>query len=191
MTLQNPFSADLYPLPFACEASLSVNPAHWGEMQDILPGRTHAILAATLHHIVPRLNISNFPEAAVVEVSFLFTGNAEVQVLNKEHRAKNQPTNVLSFPDTELTLDSLKDAVLFKESLILGDIALAEETITAEATAQNKLLLDHLTHLIIHGILHLMGYDHIDEKDAQKMEQLEIQILSKLNIDNPYYLSDS
>ena len=107
-----------------------------------------------------------------MEVSIVFSSNAEVQSLNKEFRKKNKPTNVLSFPS--------------KENEELGDIILAYETILEEAHASDILPLDHTLHLIIHGFLHLIGYDHEKEDDAYHMEQLEIEILKQLNINNPY-----
>jgi len=172
-------------------ASISIDEAHWQLHSETLHVRTQAILAATLLHVLPLLEVTSTSENSEVEVSFLFTGDAEVQVLNREYRGKDKPTNVLSFPDTELTQENLAEALTYNEPLVLGDIAFAEETIKTEATEQNKSFLDHATHLTIHGVLHLLGYDHIEEADAEEMEQLEVQILTKLNIDNPYYLSDS
>jgi len=191
VTSEDPFLADLYPLPLECLASISIDEAHWQLHSETLHVRTQAILAATLLHVLPLLEVTSTSENSEVEVSFLFTGDAEVQVLNREYRGKDKPTNVLSFPDTELTQENLAEALTYNEPLVLGDIAFAEETIKTEATEQNKSFLDHATHLTIHGVLHLLGYDHIEEADAEEMEQLEVQILTKLNIDNPYYLSDS
>lgn len=100
----------------------------------------------------------------------------EVQALNKQYRGKDKPTNVLSFPDGD-TLEGICQ---------LGDIILAKETLEAEATEAGVPLKHHLSHLAIHGLLHLLGYDHETEEDAQKMEALEIEFLSKLGIKNPY-----
>jgi probable rRNA maturation factor len=110
--------------------------------------------------------------------SVTFTNDAQIQHLNKTYRHQDKPTNVLSFPSLEQSL--------FQEEEELGDIFLAFETIEHEAHNQNKALNDHTLHLIIHGILHLLGYDHEQENEALEMETLEIEILKKLNIDNPY-----
>lgn len=109
------------------------------------------------------------------ELSFAFVDDATIQTLNRDYRHKDKPTNVLSFP---------------MAGLMLGDIVLARETITQEARKQNKDFDHHLTHLIIHGFLHLLGYDHTDDKNAAEMEAIEIAALSQLGIDNPYELKD-
>lgn len=108
------------------------------------------------------------------EVSIVLADNAFIQDLNKRYRHKDKPTNVLSFPQDEAGL--------------LGDVILAYETIKDEADEHNKAFEDHLTHLIIHGVLHLTGHDHENDEDAAKMEALEIQILNDLGIKNPYEL---
>ena len=106
------------------------------------------------------------------EVSIVLTSDAEVQSLNKSFRHQDKPTNVLSFPSSE--------------SDELGDIVLAYETVMKEADDLGISPLHHTLHLIVHGFLHLLGYDHEDPVDAEKMETLEIQILKTLNIQNPY-----
>lgn len=106
------------------------------------------------------------------EVSVVLSNDKEVQALNKTFRHKDKPTNVLSFPSD-----------LVEE---LGDIILAYETVMKEATESHIPLLNHTRHLIIHGFLHLLGYDHEEEKEAEKMEAMEIKILKSLNIKNPY-----
>ncbi len=112
------------------------------------------------------------------ELSILLTGNAEVHTLNKQWRKMDKPTNVLSFP----AVPPKKIA----KSPVLGDIALAFETVKLEATNDQKILENHLSHLVIHGFLHILGYDHENEADAAIMEALEISILEKLDIANPY-----
>ncbi len=114
------------------------------------------------------------------EISILFADNATLKNLNKDWRGKNKPTNVLSFP-------SSKELKLPRGQIKpLGDIALAFETVAKEAEASGKSLKDHTTHLIVHGVLHLLGYDHIDDADAAKMEAKEIRILKKLGLADPY-----
>lgn len=113
--------------------------------------------------------------------SIKFSDDADVRDLNKTYRHKDKSTNVLSFPDGSLDeLDNGDDAIY------LGDIILAYETIKNESEDQNKSFEAHLTHLILHGTLHLLGYDHIHEEDAQEMEQLEVALLKRLGYKNPY-----
>lgn len=101
-----------------------------------------------------------------------FTDDAEIQQLNKDFRGKDKPTNVLSFPN-----DS---------DDYLGDIAISVNTIQREAEEQDKLYEHHMLHMIIHGFLHLLGFDHIDDSEAEEMESFEIAILQEIGIKNPY-----
>jgi probable rRNA maturation factor len=101
----------------------------------------------------------------------------EIQDLNKTYRAKDQTTNVLSFPS---------DLPIEIDEAILGDVVICTNVVADEAKAQNKTFNHHLIHMAIHGTLHLLGYDHIDEKEALIMEGLEIKILEKIEIANPY-----
>ncbi len=111
------------------------------------------------------------------EVSIVLADDAFIQNLNKEYRGKDKPTNVLSFPQGE--------------PFSLGDIILARETITREAEDQKKSFDDHLSHLTVHGILHLLGFDHEEESEAEEMEALEIEILEKMGLKNPYETSSA
>jgi probable rRNA maturation factor len=110
------------------------------------------------------------------EVSFLFCDDARIRELNRQFRGKDQPTNVLSFPGPE-PLESTQ---------FLGDIAMAYETIAREAEEQGKTLEHHSRHMIVHGFLHLLGYDHEDLSEAEEMETKEIRILQSLGVENPY-----
>lgn len=101
----------------------------------------------------------------------------EIQMLNKTYRDKDKSTNVLSFPS---------DLPVEIDESILGDVVICTEVVTQEAKAQEKTFDDHLLHMAIHGTLHLLGYDHIDESEAQEMEALEIEILQKQQVANPY-----
>jgi probable rRNA maturation factor len=112
------------------------------------------------------------------ELSILLSADAEVQMLNRDYRAKDKPTNVLSFP--------AGDEGAVGRPRLLGDVVLALETIEREAAAQSKPLADHLSHLTVHGILHLLGHDHETETQATAMEALETEILSSLGINDPY-----
>jgi len=103
--------------------------------------------------------------------------DAAQQALNRDWRQIDKPTNVLSFPQIEPFGPVVG---------ILGDITLARETLEREAAEMGKSLTDHYTHLVVHGFLHILGYDHTDETDALVMEGLETQILATLGIDDPY-----
>ena len=113
------------------------------------------------------------------ELSLLFTDDAHVRVLNRDWRGKDQPTNVLSFPAFEVAPG---DAI----PPMLGDIALAFETVTREAGLEEKPFDHHLTHLVVHGLLHLMGHDHEEDGEAEAMEALERAALARLAIPDPY-----
>lgn len=110
-------------------------------------------------------------------ITYVFDDDAAVHVLNREWRGFDKPTNVLSFPDGDMGDDGI---------VHLGDVILAHETLVREAADLGISFDDHLTHLLLHGTLHILGYDHIDDTDAQVMESLEIRILEGLGIKNPY-----
>jgi probable rRNA maturation factor len=112
------------------------------------------------------------------EVSLLLTGDAQMRGINREWRGQDKPTNVLSFP--AVPPEKLARAPF------LGDIAVAFETTAREAVADGKPLADHFTHLVVHGFLHLLGYDHETDAEAEAMEGLEVRILASLGIDDPY-----
>lgn len=116
--------------------------------------------------------------------SLLFADDTEVQTLNCEWRGKDQPTNVLSFP--MLTRAQLLALAPDGPPELLGDIALAFETCAREAADKGVAVADHATHLIVHGLLHLAGYDHQAADDAETMEALEIKALASLGLGNPY-----
>ena len=101
----------------------------------------------------------------------------EIQVLNKEYRSKNQVTNVLSF---------LSDIPMEIGETILGDVGICVDVVRKESVLGCKAFSDHLSHMAIHGILHLLGYDHDDLESANKMEGIEIEFLKKIGVNNPY-----
>lgn len=111
------------------------------------------------------------------EVSICLMDEKSIAALNKQYRNKPSPTNVLSFPA------EIHNAV---QSSLLGDIAICAEVVAHEAITQKKNINAHWAHMIIHGILHLLGYDHINKEDAEIMESLEKDILHSLHFSNPY-----
>lgn len=120
---------------------------------------------------------------SLYEVSILLADDAQVRSLNRDWRGQDKPTNVLSFP---ADMPTIPDA-----PRMIGDIALARETLVREAEAQRKTLEQHLQHLVVHGVLHLFGYDHIDDADAAEMEAFEIEILAGLAVPDPYAAEDA
>ncbi len=117
--------------------------------------------------------------------SVLFTSDAEVHTLNREWRERDKPTNVLSFPMLER--EELETLAPEGPPEMLGDIALAHETCAREAAEKGISLEAHATHLIVHGLLHLAGHDHVEsDEQAEAMEALETRILAKLGIADPY-----
>lgn len=117
------------------------------------------------------------------EVSLLFTDNATIKELNAQWRAKDKPTNVLSFPAFPI-----KPGMSLMP--LLGDIVLAFETVESEAKQEHKPFDNHVSHLVVHGLLHLLGYDHETDAEAEEMEGLERKILARLAIPDPYALSN-
>ena len=121
---------------------------------------------------------SGLAAPACAEVSLLLSGDAEVRAMNARWRGQDKATNVLSFPAARP--DGLA------EGAPLGDIALAYETLAREAEAGGVPLADHYRHLVAHGFLHLIGYDHETDEDAERMEALETRILARLGVPDPY-----
>lgn len=121
-----------------------------------------------------------FEKDLVPEVTIRIVSLKESQALNLQYRQKDKPTNVLSFES---------DLPDFIPSAFLGDLVICAELVKSEAEKQQKLSLNHWAHLCVHGTLHLLGYDHLSQSDAERMESIEVEILNKLSIDDPYQLS--
>lgn len=121
----------------------------------------------------------------IVSISISLSDNDEVCALNKQYRGKDKPTNILSFPMLKRDeLANIADSQI--PEIMLGDLILAYSICDREAQSKNIELSDHFQHLIIHGILHLLGYDHIEDKDADMMQSIEIGALNDMGIGNPY-----
>ena len=121
---------------------------------------------------------------AAAELSIVLGDDALVQTLNRQWRGQDKSTNVLSFPIAPMTLPR-------GAARLLGDVVLAFETLAAEAAAQGKPLAHHLSHLIVHGVLHLMGYDHEAADEAVRMETLEVAVLGELGVPDPYRVAEA
>lgn len=115
------------------------------------------------------------------ELTIRFVESEESRQLNRDYRGKDKPTNVLSFPfETPPGI----------ELPLLGDLVICHAVVVDEALAQHKALLDHYAHLVIHGCLHLLGHDHIDEAEAERMEALERSLLARFDIADPYRIDE-
>lgn len=128
-------------------------------------------LSSTLQKVIKELGEGDS------ELLIRLVNEAEIQNLNKVYRHQHKSTNVLSFPS---------DLPIEIDEAILGDVVICTQVVLKESIEQHKSFNDHLTHMAIHGTLHLLGYNHINTKDAQQMESLEVKILAKIGISNPY-----
>lgn len=137
---------------------------------------------AKLNRLVERAAGAALAEAGArghSELSVVFSDDAHIQALNAEWRGKDKPTNVLSFPAFPLAIgDPLPP--------LLGDVVLAAETVAREAALEEKPLENHITHLVVHGLLHLLGHDHEIDAEAEAMEAIERAALARLAIPDPY-----
>ncbi|MEM6373667.1 MAG: rRNA maturation RNase YbeY [Pseudomonadota bacterium] len=124
-------------------------------------------------------------------VSLLACADDRMAVLNADFRGKPAPTNVLSWPETDLAPSTDGDSPHPPQpdpdgTTSLGDIAISYDTCAQEAMEQNKPMAHHVTHMIVHGVLHLLGYDHVRDRDATRMEALEVKLLGNLGVPDPY-----
>ncbi|WP_185984000.1 rRNA maturation RNase YbeY [Aureimonas mangrovi] len=148
----------------------------WPELLGADPeGLVEIALAATLR--------AHAMEDLRTEIGVTLTDDAAVRELNAEWRQKDAPTNVLSFPPRRIEVGE-------RPGPLMGDLVLARETLQREAAAEGKAPRDHFTHLVVHGVLHLLGHDHIDDDEAERMEATEIAILAQLSIDDPYRVDE-
>lgn len=126
----------------------------------------------------------------LVEISVRLADDEEVRALNRDYRGKDKPTNVLSFP---MIQPDLLDTVTRNSDdgeVLLGDIVLAHGVCQAEAAERGIPVADHATHLLVHGVLHLLGYDHMTEEEAQAMEAIERDALASLGLPDPYLVRE-
>lgn len=169
-------------LPPDARVDAALEDARWDAVG--LEDWAHRALQAVLRHLA-------LPEG---EVSLLGCDDARIAALNAEFRGKPTPTNVLSWPAEERGADSpgaLPRLPKAPHEAEWGDVAIAYETCAAEAAAQSKPLDAHVTHLLVHGILHLLGFDHENEADALLMERFEVEILDILGVPDPYQERDA
>ena len=135
------------------------------------------VIETTLHHIDTQSDC---------EIGIACVDNDESHKLNLQYRQKDKPTNVLSFPS-----DLPDEMAQILDTFPIGDLVICIPVVLQEAIEQEKTSIEHFTHMLVHGTLHLMGYDHeTSDEDAEEMEALEIEILKKLGFDNPYTVKE-
>jgi probable rRNA maturation factor len=149
----------------------------WQDVLNTQEDVWRTLIEAALAHAPQRI------ESAAVSV--VLTNDAAIKNLNASYRSKDKPTNVLSFPQID-GWDKPLTPLIPGESVEIGDIILAWGVITAESAEQNKSFADHAAHLLVHGTLHLLGYDHLDDVEAAEMEGLETAILTAHGLADPY-----
>lgn len=158
----------------------------WPETRDWPSLAQSAVLAALIR--TPHGDLIESPVR--VEVSVKLTDDEEVRVLNANYRGKDKPTNVLSFPMVQMDLLDALD-IGDDGEVLLGDVVLGYGVCHIEAEERGVPLEIHATHLIVHGMLHLLGYDHIDDAEAEAMEAIERDALSSLGISDPYAVDEA
>lgn len=163
---------------------ISLNTPAWEEILPGLDALANTILTNTLTYIEANEEIDFLELGKPLVINLCLSNDEEVHILNRDFRKMDKPTNVLSFATID-DPDFDKNLELFDE-IELGDIIIALETMQKEASEKQISLHDHFCHLFIHGILHLLGFDHIEEDEAEYMEAFEVKILEQLNISNPY-----
>lgn len=159
--------------------------APWNDGTDWETIATEAVAAAL--GVTPHAEI--LTAGYLAEISVRLADDEEVQALNRQYRSKDKPTNVLSFP---MVQDDLLDGLDNSDDgeVLLGDIILARGVCEREAADKGVTPSEHATHLIVHGTLHLLGYDHIEDSEAEAMEDLERAALRTMGIDDPYAITE-
>lgn len=161
--------------PVAIE--LTIEAGDWGDEAAINEDIDRVIAAC--------LDAGHFDVPKYAELSLMLTDDAHIRELNRTWRGHDKATNVLSFPAGEQHEAEVSDDYS-DPPLLLGDIVIARETLVREAETEGKTVRDHFCHLLVHGFVHLMGYDHEVDAEAEEMEALEATILASLGIANPY-----
>ena len=158
----------------ACVATIAVEDARWNAIVADADAALMPLIGATVRDALGTADLG--------EICVVLADDDTVRDLNRRFRGVDRPTNVLSFPIS----DAGEQPVASGVPAMLGDVYVAFETASAEAANENKDLADHLGHLVVHGVLHLLGYDHLTDADAETMERLEARILGQFGIRDPY-----
>lgn len=164
--------------------TITLNEPGWEEQIPDLQQLANNVLVNALEYVEANEDIDFLGTEKPVDINLCLSDDNEVHTLNRDFRGMDKPTNVLSFAAVD-DPDFDRNTKLFGE-IELGDIIIALETMQREAAEKGIPLRDHFCHLFTHGILHLLGFDHIEDDEAEYMEEFEINILKRLNIKNPY-----
>jgi len=164
---------------------IEVKSKKWLEISD-----SEKLVEELVEKLIPLTDLKSIiTKEFTLELAISLVSDPQIKKINSDFRNKDKATNILSFPNLDHNLihqEGLENLVKNSDYLCLGDIVISYDKVKSEAKKQNKSFNCHLTHLILHSILHLIGYDHEDEIQAKEMESLEIKILESLNIKNPY-----
>lgn len=168
------------------EYSLIVDDQRWEEVLKEYQNIADMTFKAAMDYMTAEFELELFDYDKEFYLNLILTNDNLIRDLNKQFRGKDKPTNVLSFAnldadDFQKKLEDEKEA-----EICLGEIFVALETLVQEADEKGILLKNHLAHLFVHGILHLLGFDHQDDDEADEMEQIEVAILKNIDINNPY-----
>lgn len=171
------------------DIDISIDPI-WGDADDLEERARQAVSAA-----IATSPYAAWPDAAAtIGISVHFGTDENVHTLNRDYRDTDRPTNVLSFPMVQSDLlptltagvDVAASDMATGREILLGDIILAQQTCAREAREKGVSIADHATHLVVHGLYHLVGFDHQDEDSATAMEHLEVKALAKIGLSDPY-----
>lgn len=154
----------------------------WDSYKEINPKLFEEILG----EVIKNYPNPNFSQVQNIELSILLSNDKRIKKLNQEFRNENSATNVLSFPDLDIDFKQILEFKPDLDYIYLGDIAFAFETIYEETKKKNIPFLNHFKHLLVHSILHLFGYNHIKDDEAEIMQSIEVKILKRLSIPSPY-----
>ena len=162
----------------------TIDNERWCRAINDVEGLINKVKDITFSYLLENESITILRSEKIKRISICLSDDAHIWALNKEFRGIDKPTNVLSFANIDFENFALENDI-FSE-IEIGDIIIALETLEREASLEKISLEDHFCHLLLHGFLHLCGYDHMDDEEAEYMENLEIKILAMLNIGNPY-----
>ena len=164
--------------------NLSIDEPLWNTVLSDCQKISETVLSEVIDFVSQNEDIDFLSFNKPIVVNLSLSNDTEVHTLNKQFRNMDKPTNVLSFANIDD--EAFNETIVASDEIELGDIIIALQTMEREAKEQNISFHDHYCHLLAHGLLHLLGFDHQDDEEAEYMEGFEVDILNKLNISNPY-----